>query len=641
MKNHSKVTILSLSLGAALAGSVFAYQKVSKPTLETRAEGTSNLPFLVESKTANLFPQSIDSGFNQGGGDAKYENGTFHATKKAEYRYYFSNNQKFADEATYLWSFDATVAEGGTVQFGIGDYKKVETVSGASRHIEIVFTGKDMDWEEAGGDVLFINNTTETEVTMTNISLTFGKTGADFMPTTGYSNATMENHSLTLGPSGNAWCYNLNGIEATKTYIFECDMIRTGLDGRPAVITIGDWSKADTFSSNGTDHVAFVFLGQTVIHDNRLLSFQLQSATGSVTYSNLSLYENGAPGNNYTLSFEGAKGDGFNTGDLISRAGIGWAGSNEDGTVQTLNSGINDPEADGTYMKFNPIKDDASFIAGVVASGESDLSNGTDYALSFRYQGVAGKTYSFGFLYDNSNHQSFTADGTWQEFYGVFTNPGKNYVSWTLPQDGSLAVDCLAIAQVTFPVTVDQAMNVEGTLPIGLGEVYSWQLDGKTYDPASSFSYHENKTVTLVKQADTSAADFATTFLSDLVCNPDGTTEPTYQNGSSWATLGSKYKNLSTNGKETFKRINSSTAYADASLEKVKEAKLRYLYIVKKYNYDNFMGFELPKSNAKSILPDWMGEKSSGEQTGAVLIVTLAALSLGLVVTLTCKKKRQ
>ena len=82
-------------------------------------------------------------------------------------------------------------------------------------------------------------------------------------------------------------------------------------------------------------------------------------------------------------------------------------------------------------------------------------------------------------------------------------------------------------------------------------------------------------------------------------------------------------------------------AYADASLEKVKEAKLRYLYIVKKYNYDNFMGFELPKSNAKSILPDWMGEKSSGEQTGAVLIVTLAALSLGLVVTLTCKKKRQ
>ena len=84
MKNHSKVTILSLSLGAALAGSVFAYQKVSKPTLETRAEGTSNLPFLVESKTANLFPQSIDSGFNQGGGDAKYENGTFHATKKAE-----------------------------------------------------------------------------------------------------------------------------------------------------------------------------------------------------------------------------------------------------------------------------------------------------------------------------------------------------------------------------------------------------------------------------------------------------------------------------------------------------------------------------------------------------------------------------
>jgi endonuclease I len=160
------------------------------------------------------------------------------------------------------------------------------------------------------------------------------------------------------------------------------------------------------------------------------------------------------------------------------------------------------------------------------------------------------------------------------------------------------------------------------------------------YSSKSSFSAYSASATDYVlnfyrEVESNTAEEFATTFMSKLICDSTGATGPTFASGYSWSVFSSLYSDLPSTEQNTLK--NATASESGTIIEK---AMYRYDYIIAKYgvtNYSNFIGRTV-KTLPMSV--NFFSQLDGTSTTALIVIVSVIGLtSIGGIIFL--KKRKE
>lgn len=624
MKTSAKFVLALAALSAGFG--ITAVSKAMTPRQNdlsvSAASSWSTLPIQNE----NLFPTSLKLGFNDGGKQVTMdESGTITLTEAAQYTFYGAALNKIDKDATYVWSMDIEMENNGQLNVFYGNYVKPESVwASGVHHLELVFQGSDLKWPTVDDKVIGYQLIGENVVKISNSRIAYSRTGSNLVNTASdfaWLNVTVNNREYTFSNGVEGWYYGLTP-EAEATYLITAEAQITKDGGGQAQFYAGSWNDKRCVAWTGTaaKQITIICTGAEIATSEHAINMA-PGAGNTVVLRNLEIYKLGAPDGTATLTFEGAKGDGYMEGDFISISGVWTDPDNKNGTVNT--DSVNDENLNGTFVEWNPDVGGIDLYNGI--PGSVAIVSGQKYALSFHYKLEAGKKMVVT-LTGSGENEEFVGSGKWEEFYHVFSTPtlieGKGYVCFTSAEACQFIFDQVTATQVTFPVTKGKAIGSLAQLPIVPNKSYVWMIDGSPIDITTIYPSYLNKTATL-KEMDISPVvkGYADSFLNDLHCD-DGVTPPSPQ---IWAELGDAYDALQPEAKTTIRRVNKNLDYADETLQAVKNFKERYAYILDKYGTKTYSDFLATGASSFAAAGLFMPSNSS---TTAMFLVGLAALGM-------------
>lgn len=302
----------------------------------------------------------------------------------------------------------------------------------------------------------------------------------------------------------------------------------------------------------------------------------------------------------------------------------------------------------GSTTTYELVTDGLSAGDEVVIAAMSSQSSATAYTMTNTYNSStpwylksATATVSSNKLsFDSSTMNLWTVGGSSSAGFTFTPDSGSNYLRGYADSSNHYSAVCLDSTYGSYPN--NWTMSYTASKGFTMNVVHSsknvyLEFSGTRYNTFKGYrSAPTDWYINFFRKVESNTAEeFATTFMSKLICDSTGATGPTFASGYSWSVFSSLYSDLPSTEQNTLK--NATASESGTIIEK---AMYRYDYIIAKYgvtNYSNFIGRTV-KTLPMSV--NFFSQLDGTSTTALIVIVSVIGLtSIGGIIFL--KKRKE